>query len=298
MLKGSIVALITPFNKNGSVNYNKLVELIEFHVKSKTDGIVLLGTTAESSTLTLDEKKEIVRIGIKTVNKRIPVIVGSGTNDTNESVMLSKEFSNMGADYLLVITPYYNKTNENGLIKHFNVIADSSSCPIILYNVPSRTGMNISENVIKVVSKHKNIYGIKEASSDMSYATKVSKYLSDEFIMLSGNDDIIVPMMSIGSLGVISVLANVAPTQTHNICKLCLERKYDEARIIAIKLLDFTNALFIETNPIPIKEAMNELGFSVGGYRLPLDFLSPNNKQVLIDNMIKAKGEIFWWKYV
>ena len=293
MLKGSIVALITPFKNNGSVDYDQLKELIEFHIKNKTDGIVLLGTTAESPTLSHEEKTEIVKIGLEVVNKRVPVIVGSGTNDTGESILLSKEFSSMGADYLLVITPYYNKTNDNGLVKHFNVIADNSCCPLILYNVPGRTGMSISENVIKEVSKHKNIIGVKEASGDISYAAKVAKYLSKDFVMFSGNDDIIVPMMSLGASGVISVLANIAPTQTHNICELCLDGNYEAARTIQLKLLDFINALFIETNPIPIKEAMNELGFNIGGYRLPLDYMSTNNKQVLVDRINKVKGEIY-----
>ena len=293
MLKGSIVAIITPFNEDGSVNYNKLKELIEFHIKSKTDGIVLLGTTGESSTLSYEEKLEIVKVGIKTINKRIPVIVGSGTNDTNESIMLSRKFSSMGADYLLVITPYYNKTNENGLIKHFNMVADSSSCPLILYNVPGRTGMSISENVLKEVSKHKNIIGIKEASADISYATRIAKYLGDDFVMYSGNDDIIVPMMSIGAMGVISVLANIAPAQTHNICELCLNGKYDEARSLQLRLLDLINTLFIEVNPIPVKEAMNQLGFNVGGYRMPLDYMSANNKQILIDRINRMMGDIY-----
>ena len=270
MLKGSIVALVTPFHKDGSVHFEKLKELLEFHIKNQTDGVVLLGTTAEASTLTLEEQVEVVRFGLEIIKGRIPVIVGASSNDTAQAVKKAKLFSSMGVDYLLTITPYYNKTNEKGCIAHFEAIAEASSCPILLYNVPSRTGMSISLHALEVLSKHPNICGIKEASGNMSYAVGVSQYIRDDFVMLSGNDDIIVPMMSIGSTGVISVLANICPKQVHTLCELCFQKEYPSAGLLQRKLLPVAEALFYETNPIPVKAAMNYLGFNVGGYRLPL----------------------------
>ena len=274
MLKGSIVALVTPFNEDGSVNFTKLGELLDYHINNNTDGIVILGTTGEASTLSFDEEAEIVKFSVERVNHRIPLIVGSGSNETEKAITMSKKYSEMGADYVLVITPYYNKTNESGLIKHFEAVADASKCPVIMYNVPGRTGMSISINAIEKLSKHPNICGIKEASGNFSYAMKVAKYLSDDFIMLSGNDDVIVPLMSIGAKGVISVLANIAPKQTAKICDLCLNNKFEEATKLSLDLLEFTNDLFLEVNPIPIKEAMNYFGCNVGGYRAPLDNMS------------------------
>ena len=293
MLQGSIVALVTPFNKDGSVNFEKLGELLEFHIANKSGGIVILGTTGEASTLSFEEEAEIVKYSVKKVNKRVPLIVGSGSNETEKAVTMSEKYSKLGADYVLVITPYYNKTNESGLIKHFTAVADASHCPVIMYNVPGRTGMSMSIHAVEVLSKHPNIYGIKEASGNMSYSMKVSKLLSDDFIMLSGNDDIIVPMMSIGAKGVISVLTNCAPLQTAKICDLCLNNKYSEATELANKLLDFTNGLFMEVNPIPVKEALNYMGFNVGGYRAPLDEMSEENKEKLHKIIDRDKEIIF-----
>ena len=293
MLQGSIVALVTPFNKDGSVNFEKLGELLEFHIANKSGGIVILGTTGEASTLSFEEEAEIVKYSVKKVNHRVPLIVGSGSNETEKAVTMSEKYSKLGADYVLVITPYYNKTDESGLIKHFTAVADASHCPVIMYNVPGRTGMSMSIHAIEVLSKHPNIYGIKEASGNMSYSMKVSKFLSDDFIMLSGNDDIIVPMMSIGAKGVISVLTNCAPLQTAKICDLCLNNKYSEATELANKLLDFTNGLFMEVNPIPVKEALNYMGFNVGGYRAPLDEMSEENKEKLHKIIDRDKEIIF-----
>ena len=235
----------------------------------------------------------MVEYSVKRVNKRVPLIVGSGSNETEKAVRMSKKYSEMGADYVLVITPYYNKTNESGLIKHFTAVADASLCPVIMYNVPGRTGMSISIHALEVLSKHPNIWGIKEASGNMSYAAKVSRLLGDDFHMLSGNDDIIVPMMSVGAVGVISVLANIAPKQTANICKLCKEEKYALANKIQKDLLPLTNDLFIEVNPIPVKEAMNYLGFNVGGYRAPLDYMTENDRMVLTKEIDRVKELIF-----
>ncbi|MDE7264071.1 MAG: 4-hydroxy-tetrahydrodipicolinate synthase [Anaeroplasmataceae bacterium] len=270
MLKGSIVALVTPFLEDGSINYPKLKELLEYHIQNHTDGIVLLGTTAEATTLLLEEQLKIIQFSINIINKRVPVIIGAGSNDTAKAIEKAHLFSSLGADYLLIITPYYNKTNTQGLIHHFESIANASSVPIILYNVPSRTGMSISISALERLSKHPNIKGIKEASGNMSYAMEVSRLINDDFVMLSGNDDIIVPMMSIGATGVISVLANICPQNTHTLCELCLQEQYKKASLLQRKLLPIANALFYETNPIPVKAAMNDLGFNVGKYRMPL----------------------------
>lgn len=293
MLKGSIVALVTPFNEDGSVNFDKLGELLEFHIENNTAAVCILGTTGEASTLSFDEEAEIVKYSVAKVNKRIPLVVGSGSNETEKAVRMSKKYSELGADYVLVITPYYNKTNESGLIKHFTMVADASACPVIMYNVPGRTGMSMSLHAIEVLSKHPNICGIKEASGNISYSSQVSKFLSDDFVMYSGNDDIIVPMMSIGASGVISVVANIAPKQTAKIVELCLEEKYNAANLIQQELLDVINDLFIEVNPIPVKAAMNHLGFNVGGYRMPLDEMSDKNKVILFAEMDKNKEVIF-----
>lgn len=293
MLKGSIVALVTPFYADGSVNFDKLGELLEFHVKNDTAGIVILGTTGEASTLTFAEEEEIVKYSVAKLKKRVPLIVGSGSNETEKAVQMSRKYSELGADYVLVITPYYNKTNESGLIKHFTAVADASLCPVIMYNVPSRTGMNMSLHAIEVLSKHPNICGIKEASGNISYSTSVAKYISDDFALYSGNDDIIVPMMALGSSGVISVLANIAPRQTAEMVRLCLEEKYRQANRLQQDMLAVIHDLFIEVNPIPVKEAMNYLGYSVGGYRMPLDEMALGNKEKLYQTLEQKKELIF-----
>jgi len=293
MLKGSIVALVTPFNKDGSVNYDELGRLLDFHLNNNTGGIVILGTTGEASTLSFEEEEEIVKFSVKRVNHKIPLIVGSGSNETEKAVRSSRIYSELGADYVLVITPYYNKTNETGLIKHFEAVANASKCPVIMYNVPSRTGMSMSLTAIEKLSKHPNIYGIKEASGNMSYSSKVARYLSKDFHMFSGNDDIIVPMMSIGSEGVISVVANIAPKQTAKICDLCFNGKYEEAKKLQLDLLPLINDLFLEVNPIPVKEAMNYMGFNVGGYRAPLDYMDKAKLEVLKKEIDDSKEIIF-----
>lgn len=294
MLKGSIVALVTPFNNDGSVNFEELGNLLEYHIANNSGGIVILGTTGEASTLSFEEEAEIVEYSVKKVNKRVPLIVGSGSNETEKAVRMSKKYSEMGADYVLVITPYYNKTNESGLIKHFQAVADASLCPVIMYNVPGRTGMSMSIHALEVLSKHPNICGIKEASGNISYSSKVAKLLSNDFAMYSGNDDIIVPMMSIGAMGVISVVANIAPKQTAKIVDLCLEGQYVEANKLQQNLLDLINDLFIEVNPIPVKEAMNYLGMNAGGYRMPLDYMSEANKKILTDEIDRIKELIYY----
>ncbi len=293
MLKGSFVALVTPFDQKGNIDYKRLEELIEFHIQNQTDGFVLLGTTAEAATMSLEEQKELVSFGLKQIHHRVPVIVGAGSNHTKQAVDKAILFSSLGADYILSITPYYNKTNERGLIAHFEAVADAAKCPVILYNVPSRTGMSISISAIESLAKHPNIIGIKEASGDISYAAKLMPYLTDEFVMLSGNDDCIVPLMSIGASGVISVLANVCPQHTHKLCEYCLKDDFSSARELQKKLLPIANALFLETNPIPVKAAMNALGMDVGGYRLPLYDMDEGLKAKLMNILQEHKEMIY-----
>ena len=293
MLKGSFVALVTPFDQKGNIDYKRLEELIEFHIQNQTDGFVLLGTTAEAATMSLEEQKELVSFGLKQIHHRVPVIVGAGSNHTKQAVDKAILFSSLGADYILSITPYYNKTNVSGLIAHLEAVEDAAKCPVILYNVPSRTGMSISISAIESLAKHPNIIGIKEASGDISYAAKLMPYLTDEFVMLSGNDDCIVPLMSIGASGVISVLANICPQHTHKLCEYCLKDDFSSARELQKKLLPIANALFLETNPIPVKAAMNALGMDVGGYRLPLYDMDEGLKEKLMYILQEHKEMIY-----
>ncbi len=292
MVKGSIVALVTPMLEDGSVDYDGLKDLIEFHIANKTDAILVLGTTGESPTLSHEEDEQVAKFTIDQVNKRIPVYVGSGSNSTLTALKQSKKFEEMGADALLVITPYYNKTNDEGMIKHFQTIADGVNIPIVMYNVPGRTGCSISEHAISVLSKHKNIKGIKEASGNIGYVMKVAKYLNDDFVMYSGNDDMIVPVLSAGGIGVISVLANIVPEDVHNLVHEYLNGNTKKSLEIQLKYLNLVDALFIETNPIPVKEAMNYLKMPAGTYRLPLCNMSAKNKEILI----KAIKDVNLWK--
>lgn len=280
-VKGSIVALITPFHEDGSVNFEKLGELLEFHVASHTDAILILGTTGESSTMTHEEDDSVVEYTLKKVAGRVPVIAGSGSNCTETAIEKSVKYDRMGVDALLVISPYYNKTNTKGMIHHFTAIADAVNKPVILYNVPGRTGCSISEEVIKVVSKHPNICGIKEASGSIAYATSIARYLSDDFVMYSGNDDMIVPLMSLGAIGVISVWANIMPKEVHQLVMDYLNGSQKKALETQLRYLNLVHALFLEVNPIPVKEAMNLMGMNVGGFRAPLFAMDENNHQQL-----------------
>ncbi len=285
MIKGSMVALVTPFTEDGSVNFKRVRELVEWHIQEGTDAVLVLGTTAETPTLTTEEEDEIVRIAIEQAAGRVPIVVGSGSNNTAKAIETSLKYEKMGADALLVISPYYNKANKQGMIQHFLAVADAVNTPIILYNVPARTGISISYEVLEAVCKHKNIVGIKEASGDMSLVSKFSKLIDDDFTIYSGNDDINVPLMSLGGGGVISVLANILPGVSHDMAAAALEGDFVKARELQIKYMDLINALFIETNPIPVKEAMNMLGLEAGGYRLPLYPMEEKNRAVL-------KGEL------
>ncbi|MBQ8967751.1 4-hydroxy-tetrahydrodipicolinate synthase [Ruminococcus sp.] len=269
---GAGVAIVTPMNADGSINFDKLGELIEWQIAEGTDAIIICGTTGESSTMTDEEHIETIRYAVEKVNHRIPVIAGTGSNHTDYAVGLSKKAEEIGADAILLVTPYYNKTSQRGLITHYTTIANAVDIPIILYNVPSRTGVNITPETLKELSKVENIVAVKEASGNISQIARVAALCGDDLDIYSGNDDQIVPIMAIGGKGVISVLSNVMPKETHEIAQLCLENKYPEAQAKMNKLVDFANnnGLFCDVNPIPVKEALNIMGREVGECRLPL----------------------------
>ena len=282
MLKGSMVALVTPMDEENRINYPKVAELLEWHIENGTDGLVILGTTGEASTMTFEEEKEFVAFCNDKIAKRVPMIVGSGSNSTATDISNSQAFAELGADYLLVVTPYYNKTNNEGMIRHFESIADSVTVPIIMYNVPSRTGCNITPEVVGKLAKHPNIIGIKEASGDMSYVMNISKYINETFALYSGNDDVIVPLLSVGGTGVISVWANIMPKEVHDLVRLYLDGKTAESLAIQIKYLDLIAALFYEVNPIPVKAALNWMGWEVGSLRMPLGEMGAEAYQRLV----------------
>lgn len=286
-IKGSIVALVTPFHEDGSVNFEKLRELLDWHIEHSTDGILVLGTTGESSTMTHEEDDEVAQVTIEHVNHRVPVIVGAGSNCTQTAVEKAKRYADMGADALLMISPYYNKANKNGMLQHFLQVADQVSAPIILYNVPGRTGCSISEDVVAQLSKHPNICGIKEASGSIAYAARIARYVNEDFAMYSGNDDMITSMLSLGASGVISVLANVVPQQTHEIVASWHNGDVKKSRDLQLKYLDLIAALFCEVNPIPVKAALNLMGMKVGGYRYPLCEMMPETYDRLKKEMEK-----------
>ncbi|AJA47734.1 4-hydroxy-tetrahydrodipicolinate synthase 1 [Clostridium pasteurianum DSM 525 = ATCC 6013] len=285
---GSGVAIVTPFTEDG-VNFEKLKELIEWHISSSTDAIVICGTSGEASTMSLEEKKETIKFTVDVVNKRIPVIAGTGSNNTNESIKMSKWAESIGVDGLLVITPYYNKTTQKGLIEHFKAINDAVNIPIVLYNVPGRTGMNLNPETLYALRDLKNIKAIKEASGNISQIAKMKALCKDRFDIYSGNDDQIVPILSLGGKGVISVIANILPTETHDMVISYVNGETDKALDLQLKMMSLCNALFIETNPIPIKTALNLIGYKVGSLRLPLCEMSDKNLNLLKDE-IKAYG--------
>ena len=281
MFEGSYVALVTPFHEDGTVNFEKLKQLCNWHVENGTDGIVVLGTTGESSTTDHSEDAAVVRCVVDTVNHRIPVIAGGGSNSTETSLQKSRRFRDLGVDGLLLITPYYNKANQKGMYRHFLSVVDTVDLPAILYNVPGRTGCALSVDCVRELSRHKNIRGIKEASGDIGYCAKIAQFTNDEFELVSGNDNMIVPVLSLGGTGVISVFANICPRETHEMVAAWHAGDVKKARDMQIKYLDLINALFLEVNPIPVKEAMNMLGMEVGGYRLPLCEMEDANREKL-----------------
>ena len=269
-LKGSIVALVTPFHADGSVNFEKLKELAEWHVASGTDAILALGTTGESSTMTHEEDDAGLRCVIEAAAGRVPVIAGTGSNSTQTMLEKSLRAEALGADGLLLITPYYNKGNPEGICRHFLTVADAVKIPCILYNVPGRTGCAISVENVERLGEHPNICGIKEASGDMSYAMKIAHCIGPDFALWCGNDDITIPLLSIGGSGVISVWANIQPRECHEMVMDYLEGRRERAVAAAVKYLDLMNGLFMEVNPIPVKTALNLMGKGAGPFRLPL----------------------------
>ena len=287
-LKGSIVALVTPFQNDGSVDFAKLKELVSWHIENKTDAILTLGTTGESSTMTHEEDDAVLKCVIETVGGRIPVIAGTGSNSTQTMLEKSLRAQELGADGLLIITPYYNKGNAEGIYRHFATVADAVNIPCILYNVPGRTGCSISVENVERLSKHPNICGIKEASGDMSYAMKIAHCIGPDFALWCGNDDITIPLLSIGGSGVISVWANIMPRECHDMVMDYLEGRREQAAATAVKYLDLMNGLFMEVNPIPVKTALNMMGKGAGAFRLPLCEMSGAHQDQLRSLLEKA----------
>jgi 4-hydroxy-tetrahydrodipicolinate synthase len=288
IFQGSAVAIVTPFTES-SVNFEKLKELLEWNIKEGTDAIVICGTTGEATTMIEKEKKDTIKFTVDVVNKRIPVIAGTGSNNTATAISMSKYAESVGVDGLLVITPYYNKATQNGLVKHFKAINDEVKTPIILYNVPGRTGVNIAPKTLVKLAELDNIVAIKEASGNISQIVQMKSLCRDSIDIYSGNDDQIVSIMSLGGIGVISVLANIIPKKVHEIAEKCLNNNFKEALDIQLDTLSLANTLFIETNPIPVKTAMNLMGLNVGPLRLPLCEMDSNNEEILKAALIDNK---------
>lgn len=271
IFKGAGVAIATPFYENGNgINYDELARLIDFNLNNGTDAIIIAGTSGESATMTDEEHEEIIKFTVDYVNKRVPVIAGTGSNDTRYAINLSQHADKAGADALLVVTPYYNKCTQKGLIKHFTSIADNVNVPIILYDVPSRTGVGITPETYAVLAEHPRIAAVKEASGNIIQVAETMSLCGDKLTFYSGNDDQIVPLLSLGAKGVISVLSNVMPQETHDMCQLFFDGKVEEAAKKQIEYFPLIKALFCEVNPIPVKVALRLMGFDMGPLRMPL----------------------------
>ncbi|HHX54339.1 MAG TPA: 4-hydroxy-tetrahydrodipicolinate synthase [Clostridiales bacterium] len=281
---GAGVAVVTPF-KDNALDYESLGRIIDWQIENKTDAIIVAGTTGEGSTLTDEEHKEIIRFSVEHVAGRVPVVAGTGSNDTDYAISLSKYACEVGADALLLVSPYYNKATPAGLIKNFSAIEAATDKPIILYNVPSRTGCNITLPVYKELAKHDRIVAVKEASGNISQIAEIAAECGDSLDIYSGNDDHIVPVLSLGGIGVISVLSNIMPRETHDIVELWHTGRVKESAIIQLKLMDIINALFCEVNPIPVKAAMAEMGWCSNEIRLPLTEIEPEHKEKLLKAM-------------
>ena len=292
LFKGSGVALVTPMNEDESINFNELEKLIEFQIKNKTDAIIVCGTTGENATLSDSEKEQVIKFTVEKVNGKIPVIAGTGGNCTKRSVHLSKLAEKLRCDGILVVTPYYNKTSQEGLYYHYKTIAQSVKIPVILYNVPSRTGIDIALETCLKLSKIDNILAIKEASGDISKVSKIISFCGENLNVYSGNDDQTLPVLSLGGIGVISVFANIFPKEMHNINSLYFEGKVIESRNLFFKYLNTMNALFCDVNPVPVKESLNMMGFNCGKCRMPLFRLNSENiaklKSALRENLIES----------
>ncbi len=278
---GAGVALVTPMHADGTVNFEEMKKLIEFQIENKTDALIICGTTGEASVLTDEEQIECIRFAVEVANKRVPVIAGAGSNDTEHAIKLCKECEAVGASSLLLVTPYYNKATQKGLIIHYTKIAEAVSLPIILYNVPSRTGCNIAPKTVLALSKIKNIVAIKEASGDISQVATLASILPKDFDIYSGNDDQILPLLSLGGKGVISVLSNIAPRQTHDMVEFFFAGKIEESIALQVEAIELISAIFIEVNPIPVKTALRHMGYNVGNCTLPLCDMEEANEEIL-----------------
>lgn len=286
IFKGCGTAIITPFTEDG-VNFEEFRKMIEFQIKEGVDSIIVCGTTGESSTMTEKERKETIKFAIDVVNKRIPVIAGTGSNSTKTAKEMSIYAEEVGADAVLLVTPYYNKTTQEGLIAHYKEIAGAINIPVILYNVPSRTGLNIMPKTCLELSKVENIVAIKEASGNLSQIAEIANLCRDNLAIYSGNDDQVLPILSLGGIGVISVLSNIIPKDVHNMVKYFFDGNIKEATKLQLDTLDLTSSLFCEVNPIPVKAACNMIGFNAGVPRLPLIEMSVSGKERLKNDMIK-----------
>ena len=295
IFEGAGVAIVTPFEADGSVSYKKLGELLDYQIANKTDAIIICGTTGEGSTLSMEEHKECIRFTAEYVNGRIPVIAGTGSNCTETAIELSKQAEEDGADALLVVTPYYNKASQKGLIQHFTAVAESTTLPIIMYNVPSRTGVNIqAKTAVEIAKRNKNVVAIKDAAANLSqtaYMAYLSKEAGGVLDIYSGNDDEVIPLLSVGGKGVISVLSNVAPRETHDMVYEYLHGDREKAVDIQLRMLPLIKALFCEVNPIPVKTALNLMGMNAGPLRMPLCEMEPENLE-LLKNELKNAGLI------
>lgn len=290
---GAGVAIITPFKEDFSIDFEAFAELIEYQIANSTDAIIVMGTTGESATTTIEEHIEAIRFCVETVKGRVPVVAGTGSNATDTAIHLSVEAEKCGADALLVVSPYYNKATQNGLYQHYKAIADSVKLPIILYNVPSRTGCNIlPETVVRLCRDVENIVGVKEASGNISQIVKLFAIADGKVDVYSGNDDQIVPILALGGKGVISVLSNVAPRQTHEICQLYFDGKTAESAALQLKAIPLVNALFCEVNPIPVKKGAQLMGFGTGRLRMPLTEIEPDHEEMLRKAMTEFGCEI------
>lgn len=291
IFKGSGVAIVTPFDEKG-VNFDAFERHIEYQIANKTDAIIVCGTTGEPSTMTKNEKEAVIKFAVNKVNKRVPVIAGTGGNDTLAVVEASKKAEALGADGLLIVTPYYNKATQRGLIEHYKRINDAVNIPIIIYNVPGRTTVNMTPVTLKELSTLENIRGIKEASGNITQITEMARLCGDKIDLYSGNDDHIVPVLSVGGVGVISVVANIAPRDTHDLVIKFLEGDIDSSRKLQFKLNPLVEALFLEVNPIPVKTALNLIGFDAGKLRLPLTPMADNNLKILKQRLTEYGFEL------
>lgn len=285
IFQGAGIAILTPMFPDRSINWEEFGRLIDWQIENSTDALIVCGTTGESPTLSAEEKVKLFRYAVERVNGRVPVIAGTGSNDTQKAIELSKEAKNAGADALLLVTPYYNKTSQRGLVAHYNAIADAVDLPQIVYHIPSRTGVTIAPKTFQELSKHPNIAAVKEASGNFAAIAQTRYLCGDELAFYSGEDGMIVPLLSLGGKGVISVLSHVAPKAVHDICALYFAGKVQESAAIQLDYMDLAQALFMDVNPIPVKEAVNMMGFAAGPCRMPLYPMAETDREVLAQAM-------------